>query len=76
MPDLSDQSDRLQPAETLLNSFPLLLADRVSIVPRCPLIDGAAATALSVLRNMRRDSQMPAFGYEIPRVIPLVRRLL
>src|SRR3954468_14963000 len=62
MPYLSHKSNRLQPAETLFDSFPFFLADRVSAVPRRPFIDGAAATALDILGDMRRDSQMPAFG--------------
>ena len=37
MPHLAHQRDRLQPAEALFDPLPLLLADRVSGMPRRPL---------------------------------------
>ena len=41
MPHFSHQRYRLEPAETLFDPLPLLLADSVSRMPRRPFIDGA-----------------------------------
>src|SRR6266849_3924568 len=43
MPYFSQERDRLQPAETFFDSFPLPLADPVSRVPRRARINGASA---------------------------------
>ena len=64
--------DRLQPS-ALFNQLPLLLTDRVSLVPRGMSVDGAAPTPLRVLRHVRCHLHVPAFAHEISGVIRLVR---
>ena len=72
MPNLAQQRDRLQPAETFFDSLPLDLADAIAFVPRRPRINRAATAPPIVLRHVRRDSQVPALGHEIQRVIAFV----
>ena len=51
----AQQRDLFQPAETLLDPFPLLLTQGIAGVPRGAGIDGAAAPSAVVLRHMRRN---------------------
>ena len=68
MPHLPHQRNRLQPAETLLDSLSLSLAEGVTCVPRGAAINRAAAAPFEVLRYMRRHPQIPALGYKSLRV--------
>ena len=72
MPHLSQQRDRLQPSENLLDPLPLLRADPIARVPRRPLIDRAPARPIRVLRPVRRHSHIAALRYEIFGVVRLV----
>src|SRR5713101_786560 len=72
MPDFPQQRNRLQPAETFFDAFPLDLADAITFVLSGALIDCASAPPLAVLRYMRRDSQVPALGHKVECVIALV----
>lgn len=47
VPNLAQQRDRLQPAETFFDPLVLDLADAIAFVPRRPLIDRTAATPTS-----------------------------
>src|SRR6267154_5303822 len=69
---LTQQSDIFHPAETFLNALPFLLADRVAAVPRGSLVDGAAARSLLILRYMRGNVHMSAFGDELSGVKALI----
>jgi hypothetical protein len=58
--DLADRADHLAPAEALLDALSLALADLVADVPRGATIDGTAAGAVCVLRDMGRDLDLAA----------------
>src|SRR5258708_31543185 len=69
---LTQQSDIFQPAKAFLNALPFLLANRVAAVARGSLVDGATARSLLILRHMRGNVHMPAFGDELRRVKTLI----
>src|SRR5262252_4654917 len=68
MPNLSQERNRLQPAEAFFDALPLSLADRVSRVPRGAAINRAAAGSSQVLRHVRRHPQMAALRHKPTRV--------
>jgi len=65
---LAQQGNGLEPAETLLDSLPLPLADAVACMTRRPLVEGTAAAPTVILRDMWRDLHVAALGDEISRV--------
>ena len=74
MSNLAHERDRLQPAETLFDPFPLLLAEGVTRVPRGAAINRAAPASSQVLRHVRRHAQMAALLHKPERVEPFVAR--
>jgi len=50
---LPQQSNGLEPTETFLDPFPLLLADAVACMTCRPLVEGTAAAPTVILRHMR-----------------------
>ena len=72
MLNFPQQRDGLQPAKTFFDSLSLDLADAITLVPSRTPINGASASSFVVLRYMRRDSHVPAFGHEIDRVVAFV----
>ena len=69
---LPDPADRLAPAEMLLDTLADDLAHAVSRVPRCTVIDRAAARAGIIACDMRGHVSRPAIVYEVMRVVRLV----
>ena len=69
---LPDPTDRLAPAEMLLDTLADDLTHPVSRVPRCTLIDHAAALAGVVACDMRGYVARAVIVYEIMRVVRLV----
>ena len=65
---LAQQNNRLEPAETSLDSLPLPLADAVAGMTRRPLVDGTAAAPTVILRDMRCDLHVATFADEVSRV--------
>src|SRR5919204_825185 len=55
VPQLAEESDRLQPAKGLLNQLPLAMTQSIAGMTRRPRVDGATGVREFVLRNMRRD---------------------
>jgi hypothetical protein len=72
MPNLPHERYRLQPAEAFFDSFPLLLADGVTRMPRGAAINRAAPASSQVLRHLRRHAQMAALLHKTERVEPFV----
>src|SRR5437588_477688 len=68
MPYLPHQRNRLQPAEALLDSLSLSLAEGVTCVSRGAAINCTAAAPFEVLRYMRRHPQIPALSDKSVRV--------
>ena len=68
-PELTQPTDGLQPAEDLLDQFSLLLADRVAVVTRGPIIDGAPR---DLLGDVRRDTERPHASDEAGDIEPFV----
>jgi hypothetical protein len=66
------QSNRLQPAETFLDSLPLPLADEVADMTRRPLVKGTPATPTVILGHVRCHLHVAALGDEVGRVITFV----
>jgi len=62
------QSNRLEPAETFLDPFPLPLADAVTGVTRRPRVEGTAAAPTLILRHVRRNLHVAALGDEVGRI--------
>src|SRR5579859_2615779 len=69
---LPDPTDRLAPSEMLLDTLADDLTHPVSRVPRCTVIDRAAALAGVVACDMRGYVARPAIVDEIMRVVRLV----
>ena len=69
---LAARADELAPAEVLLDTIPLAQADRIARVPCSATVDGAAAAAVEVLRDMRHDVDLAARLGEAPGVLRLV----
>src|SRR5512133_1873338 len=72
MANFSQQRDRLQPSETLFNALPLSLTDGVPCMLCRAGIHRAPTRSLQILGHVRRNLQVPAFSYEIRRVVGLV----
>jgi hypothetical protein len=72
MAHLAHQRDGFQPAKALLDALAFPLAGAVALMSRRTRVDGAAAAPLLILRNMRGNVHVPAFGNEILGVEPLV----
>ncbi len=72
MPNLPQQRNRLQPAETFFDPLPLFLADTLAHVPCRAAIERAATGPLVILRHLRPHMQVPSFGHEIHRAVALV----
>lgn len=71
---LPDATDRLAPAEVLLDALAHRLADGVAAVTRGSSVDGAAAVTRVVGRHVRRDVPLAARVDEVARVVGLVGR--
>src|SRR6202167_6068648 len=71
MTQLSHPSHSFHPAEDLFYPIALLLANRITGVPRRPSVNGTP-TSLIVLRHVRRDVHVPCLGHEVFGVICLV----
>jgi len=69
--DFAQQSDRLQPAEDLLDSFAHSLADAVARGVSGPTVNRAPAVR-GVLRHMGSHRQIPGLRDKVPGVISLV----
>src|SRR5437867_7699629 len=65
MSQLAHQTDRLHPAETLLDQLSFLLTDRVAGMPGRARIDRAAASRrLGILGHMRGDAHRAELVHE------------
>lgn len=69
---LTNLADGLAPTKMLFDAFALDLADAVTGVPQCSTINGTAAPALIMTRNVRRHFAYPAVANEVTRVIRFV----
>ena len=64
MPQFPHTSHGLQPAKDLFHPLALLLADRITTVPRRTPIDGTLAPFV-VLHHVRRHLHVAGLGYEL-----------
>lgn len=68
----SQPGDRLEPAETLLDPFPLPLAGAVNGMTRRSLVEGTATPRRPSFRDVGHDLHMVALGDEVGRIMTLV----
>src|SRR5690349_8153237 len=69
---LAQPTDRLGPAEDLLDPLPTPLTDRIPGMPRRAGVDHGAAVPGDALRDVRRDPQRTHVGDELLRIVRFV----
>ena len=69
MPNFSQQRDRPQPSEALLDTLPLRLTDGISRVLRRASINRTPSGSLQIVSHLQRNLEVAAFGHETCRVI-------